>query len=104
MYPAAHSGAHYLGAMNVGEMNVGEMRSSNLSRRPDQLRDIAEKLLRLASGADPAIRDRLVVHASELFDQAQQIEAGSADDDDPLIKSSPRQGRAWTIEPKNNRL
>ena len=43
-------------------------------RQAQDLRDLAEQYLRLASGTDQATHDALVMYASELLDQAQRIE------------------------------
>ena len=53
---------------------VWQMSPLDSPRRAMRLREVAEQLLLLASGADQATHDRLVMHAGELLRQAQELE------------------------------
>jgi hypothetical protein len=58
------------------------------TRQADHLRDIAERYLRLASGTDQVTHRALVMYASELLDEAQQIESTTGADE-PQVPDLP---------------
>ena len=65
-----------------------DMGPSDPVRQANQLRETAERYLRLAAGTDQITHDALVMYASELLDQAQQIE-GTVGADEPHAPGIP---------------
>ena len=68
-----------------------DMGPSDPVRKANHLRETAERYLRLAEGTDQITHDALIMYASELLDQAQQIE-GTVGADEPYALGLPDTG------------
>jgi len=76
------------------------MGPSHPNRQAQDLRDLAEQYLRLASGTDQATHDALVMYASELLDRAQGIEERAEADEAPTPdQPDPRRSRELSHGP-----